>query len=132
MSITLLTGATQSGGDSVVFNNNGRSAGNEVTLSKSGSSLLMPRDIKMRVTIPATTSTNPGTLRAGVRLILGNRVEPEDGCCTVVAGTVIADINVSWPLSQPDMLVDELIEEIRGLVYTDAFVNLIKQGALPV
>lgn len=131
MSITLKIGATLSGGTNVVAVNNGTSGEGSNTFALPTNTRLLPRTIKFFTNIPATTASNPGTARAGARMILGNRVS-EEGCCTVTPGTVIVNVDVAWPLSQPAALVDEAIAELRALVYTDEFAALVKNGMLPV
>lgn len=130
MSLTLKIGATLTGGTDLVFNDSGRGAAGEREFAATTSTILEPRVIKVKSTIPVTTSANPGTSRSEVRFILGSRVESAT-CCDVKSGTVLGTITTAWPLSQPSTLADELIDEIRAFVHTDAFVSLIKNGTIP-
>lgn len=130
MTITIKTGATLTGGTDLVYSDSGQGSSGERVFASTTSTILEPRQIKIKATIPTTTSANPGSSRSEVRFILGSRVQDE-GCCTVSAGTVMASLTTAWPLTQPVDLVDELIDQIRGFVYTDEFVNLLKQGRIP-
>lgn len=86
--------------------------------------------IDFLVKTPVTTSKDPGVARSGLKIAFANRVEAE-GCCTVIPGTVIVDVDFRWPLSQPETLVDDVIAYLKGLVWSTAFSDAIKKGVLP-
>lgn len=130
MSVTIKIGATQTGGTDLVLTNTGDNKPGEVVLSPSTSTRLLPKVVKLFTNTPVTSGTNPGSARAGLRVILASRVT-EEGCCTVTPGTLTIDLSVNWPLSQPESLVDEGIAQIRGLVFSPEFVALVKSGRLP-
>lgn len=130
MSLTINIGGSFTGGTPTVLTSVGGSQPGQSLLQFPTSSRLTPRQLKLISNTPVTNRSNPGTVRTSARFILGNRVESE-GCCTVTAGTVIGEINVTWPLSQPDTLIDDLVDMMRAYVMTSAFVDQIKRGTLP-
>lgn len=130
MSITVKVGATLTGGSDVVLASAGLSAGGKASFVTPTHTLLEPEAIDIFVTPPTTSKDDPGTARSGLKVSYASRTTDE-GCCTTKAGTVIIDVGVRWPLSQPDTVVDDAIAMLRGLVYNTAFVNAVKLGVLP-
>jgi len=130
MSLNVTTGATLSGGSVVALANRGTSSGGKVSFVTPTSTQLEPRIIDFLVKTPVTNGTDPGVARAGLKIAFASRTE-EEGCCTTKAGTVIVDLDIRWPLSQPSTVLDDVISYLRGLVYTQAFVDSIKLGILP-
>ena len=130
MSITVKVGATLTGGTDVVLSSAGLSAGGKASFVTPDHSQLEPRTVDYTVTKPTTTKTDSGVARSAVKIAFANRVE-EEGCCNVQAGTVIIDVGVRWPLSQPDTLVDDTIAMLRAIVYHASFSDAIKKGVLP-
>lgn len=130
MSVNVTIGATLSGGSVVALANRGTSSGGKVSFATPTSTQLEPRVIDFLAKPPVTNGSDPGVARAGLKIAFASRTE-EEGCCTTKAGTVILDLDIRWPLSQPDTVVDDVISYVRGLVYTQAFVDAIKLGNLP-
>lgn len=130
MAINVTTGATLSGGSVVALTNRGTSSGGKVSFVTPTSSQLEPQVIDFLMKAPVSNSSDPGVARAGLKIAFASRTE-EAGCCTTKTGTVIVDLEIRWPLSQPDTVVDDVISYLRGLVYTQAFVDAIKLGNLP-
>lgn len=133
MSFDIKIGATQSGGTTVTLTNLGGNTGSETAFGLPSNSRLTPRIVKVFTNTPVKNAKTGEMTRArgGLRLIYGNRFQEESCGCTVIEGNIIADVSVSWPVDQPAVVVDDVIAAIRGLVYTDAFVNAIKVGSLP-
>jgi len=123
-------GATLSGGTSTTLTNRGNSSGGKVSFATPTSTQLEPRIIDFLITPPVSNGSDPGVARAGLKVAFASRTVVT-GCCDPKVGSVIIDLNIRWPLSQPDTLVDSAISYIRGLVYTQAFVDSIKLGVLP-
>lgn len=131
MSLTLKTSPTITGGTAVVLTNSGASTNGSTSFFWPTNTRLLPRVTKFFTNVPTTTPTNPGTVRAGCRLILGNRVD-EEGCCTVKSGSVIINLQIDWPLDQPTTLVDEAITDLAAIVNEPNLLgNLVKLGLLP-
>lgn len=130
MSVTIKVGATQTGGTDTVLTSSGGVSPGKVTMLLPSGTRLTPKTVDFLTTNPTVVGTNPGTARGGVRVVMANRVT-EEGCCTTQVGSVIIDLTVRWPLTQPSTLVDEAIAVLRGLVYAPEFVDSIKKGTLP-
>lgn len=130
MSLSLQLGATLTGGTPTTLTSAGPMGPNKSSFVAPGSSRLAPRAVDFLITNPTPQKGDPGVARSGVRVAFANVVS-EEGCCTRNSGTVIADINLRWPLSQPDSVVDDVIEYVRALVYTTEFEDAIKNGTLP-
>lgn len=130
MSLNVTIGATLTGGTSTALTPAGLYAGGKASFTTPTHTRLEPQIVDFLVTAPTPKGSDPGVARSGVKIAFANRVEAE-GCCTIVPGTIIADIGVRWPLAQPEAVVDEVIAWIRGVVYTTAFADAIKKGVLP-
>jgi hypothetical protein len=130
MSLTVLLGATLTGGVSTVLASSGLSAGGKASFVAPDHTLLEPRVVDIFVTKPTTTTADPGVARSGLKVAYASRTT-ESGCCNVNAGTIIADVAFRWPLSQPEAVVDDAIAMLRALVYTQEFADAIKSGILP-
>jgi hypothetical protein len=118
------------GGATVVLTAAGLYAGGKASFTTPNHSRLEPQVIDFLVTPANTTPTSPGTARSGLKISLANRVETE-GCCDVQAGTVIIDVGLRWPLSQPESVVDDAVAYLQALVFNTAFVDALKKGVLP-
>lgn len=127
MEVTI--GATLTGGTAVTLHPAGLTPGRAV-LAVTGSTRLVPKTVEFTSAAPVSKPNDPGTARTGLKVSFANR-EVEEGCCTVSAGTVIMDLGIRWPLSQPEAVVDDVIAYLRGLVYTTEFVQAVKAGILP-
>lgn len=128
--MNLNTGATLTGGATTVASPAGIQPGRSQFVLPTHSRLT-PQTIDFTSSTPVIRDANkPGTARAGAKITIGNSEESE-GCCTVVAGTVIFDIGLRWDLSQPESVVDTAIADLRALVYTTAFETLCKKGIVP-
>lgn len=133
MAFTILIGATQAGGSSVTLSSLGGNTGSEAAFGLPSNSRLTPRIIKVFTNTPVKDPKTGGMTRArgGLRVIYGNRFVEGGSGSTVIDGNIIADVSVSWPIDQPVTVVDDVISALRGLVYSDQFVNAIKVGSLP-
>jgi hypothetical protein len=123
-------GGTMTGGATVVLTAAGLYAGGKASYTTPTHTRLTPQVIDFLVTPASTTKDNPGVARSGLKIALANRVETE-GCCDVQAGTIIIDVGLRWPLSQPESVVDEAIDLLQSLVFNTAFVDALKKGILP-
>lgn len=130
MSLNVTIGATLTGGSTVTLASAGLSANGKASFVTPDHTQLEPRMVDFLVTPPAPSKTDPGQARSGLKIAFASRTT-EEGCCTVQAGTVICDVGMRWPLSQPDTIVDDVISYLKGLVYTQAFADAIKKGILP-
>lgn len=131
MSLTLKLSPTITGGTATSLTNSGASTSGSSQFYWPTNTRLLPRVAKFFTNVPTTTPTNPGTVRAGFRLVLGNRVEGE-GCCTVKAGTVVVNVQIDWPLDQPSTLVDDAILQAQAILNEPNLIgNLVKLGLLP-
>lgn len=123
-------GATLTGGSDVTLSPAGYQPGHS-TYTAPGHNRLEPETLDFYVRNPAkATAASPGTATTGVKISFANRMV-EEGCCTVKAGTVVADLGIRWDLSQPETVVDDVISYLRGVVYSTAFVDAVKKGILP-
>jgi hypothetical protein len=124
-------GATQTGGSDVTLSPAGIQPGHS-TFTAPSHSRLEPQtvDFYVRNPKPGKNSASPGIATTGVKISSANRLA-EEGCCTVVAGAVVIDLGIRWDLSQPETVLDAAIERLRGIVYTQAFVDAAKKGVLP-
>lgn len=127
MDITI--GATLTGGESVTLTPAGVSPGKSILLAP-GHTFLEPETIEFTSTPPRTTNSSAGVARTGMKISFAAR-QTEEGCCTVQAGAVIADLGIRWSLNQSEDLVDDVIDYLRGLVYSTDFVSAVKKGVLP-
>lgn len=127
MDITI--GATLTGGTTLVLQPAGITPGKSV-LAVTGSTRLEPKSVQFYAEAPVSKANDPGVAKTGMKVSLANRLT-EEGCCTVAAGTVIIDVGVRWPLSQPETLVDEAVDILQGLVFSTEFISAIKAGILP-
>jgi hypothetical protein len=124
-------GGTLTGGATVVLTPAGLYAGGKASYTTPNHTRLEPETIDFLVTPATTTKTDPGVARSGLKIAFANRVT-EAGCCGAQAGTVIFDIGMRWPLSQPSTVVDDAIQYLQALVFSTAFVDALKKGVLPV
>lgn len=129
MNFTL--GGTLTGGTSTTLTPAGLSSGGKASYTAPGHTRLEPQLVDFLVKQAVVSKSEPGVARSGMKVAFANRVEAE-GCCNVIPGTVICDVDIRWPLSQPETLVDDVIAYVRGLVWTTAFADAIKKGILPV
>lgn len=130
MTVTIKVGATQSGGTDTVLTRSGSVTPGKVEMLLPSNSRLVPKMVAFLTSNPIPKGTNPGSARGGLRVVLANR-EVEEGCCTVNQGSVIIDVDVRWPINQPEALVTEAIAILRGLVYSQEFADSITKGSLP-
>lgn len=121
------SGATQTGGSTVALQPAGISAGRSSYVGP-GHTRLEPVTVEFTAS-GSTTGSNP-VARNGVKITFADRLV-EEGCCTVVEGSVIIDVGVRWSMNQPATLVDSAVDYLRVIVYTTAFVDAIKKGILP-
>lgn len=130
MDFTLEIGGTREATTPLVLKDVGNGTVGEREYRLPTSTLTTPRIVKIKSIAPVTTSANPGKSKTTVRVLLGNRVTDEN-CCSVTPGTVIVDLSVDWPLTQPVALIDDVISILQGLAYSDELPELLKQGILP-
>lgn len=124
-------GGTLTGGATMVLTPAGLYAGGKASFTTPSHTRLTPQVVDFLVTQASTTKNDAGTARSGLKIALANRVESE-GCCDVQSGTVIIDVGLRWPLSQPEAIVDDAISLLQALVFNTAFVDALKKGVLPV
>lgn len=129
MSFTLMLKPTVTGGTPTTLTSNGFANGKGIYVFPT-SSHLTPARIEISAKGPVSTPTNPGVARSVSKLTRGTRVVSE-GCCDAVEGYAIADLTMRWSLSQPEQVIDDLIDDLRAYVQSDAFVSTIKSGLLP-
>lgn len=130
MSLTVKIGGTVSGGTDAVLASSGSNNPNKVTLLAPDSTRFEPKLVEFLTTAPVPQGQDLGTARAGIRIVFASRQDVE-GCCTTKAGNVIFDGTIRWPLSQPVDVVDDVIDYIRGVVWSPAFREAIVKGVLP-
>ena len=128
MNLANLSG-TMTGGSTVVLTPAGLSAGGKASYTNPDHTRLEPRVIDFFVTEAKGQGTDPGVARAGIKISFASRTT-EEGCCTTAPGTVIIDLGVRWPLSQPQSVVDGAIDYLQSLVFNAAFTDAVK-GILP-
>lgn len=124
-------GGTMTGGATVVLTPAGLYAGGKASYTTPDHTRLEPQVIDFLVTQAVAKGTDPGVARSGLKIALASRVETE-GCCDVQAGTVIIDVGLRWPLSQPESVVDDAIDLLQALVFNAAFTDALKKGILPI
>lgn len=128
MNITI--GATLTGGSSVALAPAGNQPGRS-TFTSPTHSRLEPETVEFFSRNPPNpTADKPGVATTGLKVSFASRTV-EEGCCTVKAGAVIADLGIRWDMSQPTTVVDDVISYLRGIVYTTAFEDAVKKGILP-
>lgn len=123
-------GGTMTGGSSKTLTPAGLYAGGKASFTTPDHSRLEPQVIDVLVKPATTTKTDPGVARAGIKVALANR-ETAEGCCDVKAGTVIIDVEVRWPLSQPQAVVDDAVKYLQSMVFATAFTDAVTKGILP-
>lgn len=124
-------GGSMTGGSTVVLTPAGLYAGGKASFTTPGHTRLEPQVIDFLVTQANTTKDDPGVARSGLKIAFANRVESE-GCCAVQPGTIIVDLGFRWPLSQPESLVDDVIDYLQALMFNASFIDALKKGILPV
>lgn len=131
MSLTVANvGGTLTGGASVNLAFAGMVNAQKASFVLPTHTRLSGRQVDVLSTPAATTAKDPGVARGGLKITMSDR-QTEEGCCTVSQGSVIIDVGVRWSLNQPEALVDEAIENLRALVFTQAFMDSVKKGILP-
>lgn len=125
MNVTI--GATLTGGSTLALSPAGVTAGKSTFVTPSHTRLA-PQTVEMTVG-GSSTGSNP-VARTGVKITFADR-QVEEGCCTVQEGSVIIDLGVRWSLNQPAALADDVIELLRGLVFTTQFADAVTKGILP-
>lgn len=123
-------GGSMTGGSTVTLTPAGLSAGGKADYTTPTHSQLEPEVISFFVTKPKPNGSDPGTARSGLKVSFASRTT-EEGCCAPAAGTVIVDVSVRWPLSQPQAVLDSVIDYLQSLVFTSAFTDAITKGVLP-
>lgn len=121
--------ATQTGGAAITLSFAGINSGKSTYVGP-GHSRLEPQSVEFTTQNGTPNKANPGTAKVGMKVTFANRLA-EEGCCTVVPGSVIVDLGIRWDLSQPESLVDDIIGYLRGLSYSSELSALIKDGILP-
>lgn len=129
MSWSIQVGATPSGGTATVLQSSGQSPGKS-TFTTPSSTHLVPQKVEITSSGGNALATDPGTVRTGLKVSFASRVQ-EEGCCTVKAGAVIADLGIRWNLSQPESVVDALKGVLVGILEDDEFWTAVKTGRLP-
>lgn len=128
MDITI--GATLTGGSSATLSPSGFQPGKS-TFTAPGHSRLEPKIVEFTSSNPGPNATSGNAVaRAGLKVSFTDR-QVEEGCCTVNSGVVAFDIGFRWALSQPEAVVDDVIEYLQGLVFSPQFVAAMKNGVLP-
>lgn len=127
--MNLLIGATQTGGSSVTYSPAGSQPGKSAFVTPDHTRLT-PHTVEFTASGGTPSGSDPGVARTGMKITFADR-QVTEGCCTVQTGSVIVDLGVRWSLNQPDTLVDDVIDSLRGLVYTTEFENAVKKGVLP-
>lgn len=127
--LNIKTGATLSGGTTVALSPAGVQPGKSVYLAPDNSRL-QPRKIEFTSTTGGGDSSNLGTARSGMKITFADR-KVSEGCCTVKQGSIIFDFGVRWDLSQSEDDAEEVLEYLRGLVFTQEFHDLILNGVVP-
>lgn len=127
--MNITEGATLTGGSSVTLTPAGIQPGKSSYVGP-GHTRLEPETVEFTVSGGSPGAIKPGIAKTGVKITFASRLA-EEGCCNVVPGAVIANLGVTWDLSQPDTLVDELIARLRAVVYSTQFVTAVKSGILP-
>lgn len=130
MSVVVKVGATLTGGTDKTLSFSGMPLAGKSSFVAPGSTRLAPRTVDFLTNVPVTTKTDAGVARGGLKVTFSDRLV-EEGCCTVQAGSVIIDVGVRWSLNQPESLVDEAIQYLQGLVFTQAFIDSVKKGVVP-
>lgn len=127
--MNITEGATLAGGSSVTLSPAGILPGRSSFVGP-GHTRLEPETVELTVSGGTPGALKPGTAKTGVKITFASRLV-EAGCCTVTPGSVVANLGVTWDLSQPASLVDELIARLRAVVYSTQFVDAVKKGILP-
>lgn len=127
--MNITEGATLTGGSSVTLSPAGLLPGRSSYIGP-GHTRLEPETVEFSVSGGTPGAVKPGTAKTGVKITFANR-EVGEGCCSVTPGNVIANLGITWDLSQPESLVDELIARLRAIVYHSSFPDLVKKGIVP-
>lgn len=123
-------GGTMTGGSTVALSASGLYAGGKAGFTTPDHTRLEPQTVDFLVRQAVPQGQNPGVARSGLKIAFANR-ETAEGCCDAKAGVVIIDVDMRWPLSQPETLVDSALSYLRALVHTSAFADALKKGVLP-
>jgi hypothetical protein len=123
-------GGSMTGGSTVVLTPAGLSAGGKASYTNPDHTRLEPRIVDFFVSQAKGQGSDPGVARSGLKISFASRTT-EEGCCNPAAGSVIIDIGIRWPLSQPYTVVDSALDYLQSLVFSSAFVDGIAKGTLP-
>lgn len=127
--MNITEGATLTGGSSVTLSPAGFLPGKSSYVGP-GNTRLEPETVEFTVSGGSPGAVKPGTAKTGVKISFANRLA-EEGCCTVTPGLIVANLGITWDLSQPESLVDALIARLRAVVYHSSFPDMVKKGVLP-
>lgn len=129
MSWSIQVGPTLSGGTAVVLQSSGQSPGKS-TFTTPTSSFLQPEKVEITSNGGNALAADPGTVRTGLKVTFASRVQ-EEGCCTVMAGAVVADLGIRWNLNQPIVVLHALRDVLKAIVNDDEFWTAVETGRLP-
>jgi hypothetical protein len=131
MSISLPNlGGTMTGGSSTSLTIGTNNSAGRSSFITSSHTRLAPRTIEILTSAAKTTAADPGVAKSQVRINFADRTA-EEGCCTVQAGLVAFAIDARWHLNQPEALVDEAIDYLQSIVFTQEFRDALVKGVLP-
>lgn len=127
---TIVLDPTLSGGTSVTLKSAGVSPGQSVFVTPDHGRLT-PETVKFTVSPGTPLQTgNPGVARTGLQISFASR-EQVEGCCTVKAGAVIADLGIRWNLEQSQEMAERVVSYLRAVVLSDEFETAVTAGILP-
>ena len=124
-----LRGATQTGGSSVTYTSAGQKGGS-TTYVGPDHTRLEPRSITVTTATQKGKVGNPDVARTGVTINFSDVVSAVEGsCCDTKYKWAIADLGLRYSMNETDgTLVDAVIAELRGYVYSTEFEDAVKLG----
>ena len=122
-------GGTITGGTSLTFRP-ATITGNKSIFLAPNHTRLAAREVDFIVSNAKTTPSDPGVARASAKILLSNR-DAQEGCCGVVAGSVIIDVGIRWSLSQDEALVDDALKYLQSLAFSQELRDAIIAAVLP-
>lgn len=125
----LTIGGTQTGGTLTTLTPAGGTGGRYSFVLPSHT-VLNNRTVTFQVKRSGASKTSLGDNTALVDIAFANST-PEEGCCTIVTGGVYTNLKIVYGLTQPETVVDEVLDVLQGVAFATALRDMITKGILP-